>query len=125
MSVVEFIVALKGVMELWVVDYALRIIVPLWGLAGVILSAVYLGISSTEVSVRLMFHVHTQGCQVSNVKDSLRQRSSLRSSDASSSWRHLPARLLLRSRCKRTARPRSEFFSVSRHLSCELQMTLK
>ena len=53
MSVVEFIVQLKAQVKIWLVDIALRIVTPVWGLAGLIMSAVFLGLSPTTVPVSL------------------------------------------------------------------------
>ena len=51
MSVVEFIVQLKARVKIWLVDVALRIVTPVWGFAGVITFAVFLGLSPIEVPV--------------------------------------------------------------------------
>jgi hypothetical protein len=53
MSVVEFIVKLKGPKKVWLVDYALRLVTPVWGIAGVISSVVLLGLKVQHVPVRL------------------------------------------------------------------------
>jgi hypothetical protein len=52
MSVVEFIVKLKGPQRIWLVDYALRLVTPVWGFAGVIQCVVILALGSAEVPVR-------------------------------------------------------------------------
>ncbi len=51
MSVVEFIIALKSQVKLWLVDIVLRLAVPIWGLAGIIVIAVFLGLSTTAMPV--------------------------------------------------------------------------
>lgn len=53
MSVVEFIIALKGQVKVWIVDVGLRIVTPIWGLASVVTCAVFLGLSTAEEPVRL------------------------------------------------------------------------
>ena len=54
MSVVEFIIALKGQVRIWLVDIVLRLVTPVWGLAGVLVCAVYLGLSTSKVPVSLL-----------------------------------------------------------------------
>ena len=63
LSVVEFIVALKGIMALWIVDYALRIIIPIWGLAGIVVTAVYL---CTDFTVSVCLDLDELESQESN-----------------------------------------------------------
>ena len=53
MAVVEFIIALKGPMKIWVLDNVLRYVSPVWGLAGIIVYAVFLGLTSTHVPVSI------------------------------------------------------------------------
>lgn len=58
MSVVEFIIALKGQVKIWLVDIVLRLVTPVWGLAGIVVTAVLLGLapSAMPVSIQLQFH---------------------------------------------------------------------
>ena len=54
MSVVEFIIALKGQVRIWLVDVVLRLVTPIWGLAGILVCAVYLGLAESKVPVRVL-----------------------------------------------------------------------
>ena len=51
MSVVEFIIALKSQVKIWLVDVVLRLVTPVWGLAGIIVTAVFLGLSTAAMPV--------------------------------------------------------------------------
>jgi hypothetical protein len=51
MSVVEFIIALKSQVKIWLVDIVLRLVTPIWGLAGIVVNAVFLGLAPVAVPV--------------------------------------------------------------------------
>ena len=53
MSVVEFIIALKSHVKIWLVDIVLRLVTPIWGLAGIVVIAVYLGLAPVAMPVSI------------------------------------------------------------------------
>ena len=53
MSVVEFIIQLKGQVKIWLVDYVLRLATPIWGVTGLIVKTVFLGLTTSTVPVSL------------------------------------------------------------------------
>jgi hypothetical protein len=54
MSVVEFIIALKSQVKIWLVDIVLRLVTPIWGLAGIVVNAVFLGLAPVAVPVSVL-----------------------------------------------------------------------
>jgi hypothetical protein len=54
MSVVEFIIALKSQVKIWLVDIVLRLVTPIWGLAGIVVNAVFLGLAPVAMPVSVL-----------------------------------------------------------------------
>jgi hypothetical protein len=53
MAVVEFLIALKGPVKIWLLDNVLRFVTPVWGLAGIVVYAVFLGLTTAYVPVSI------------------------------------------------------------------------
>ena len=58
MSVVEFIIALKAQVKIWLVDIVLRLVTPIWGLAGIVVCAVFLGLAPSSMPVSILLKIY-------------------------------------------------------------------